>query len=506
MNRKGIIFTLIALLLSGMFIILYTTEVRTPFDYKVDLYAMKAANIKGYTDNLEEYTRYTLSIGGHEAMKTLIDYEQYTMTTFENLEDLRCAFADTLIDGTFSLRVNEDAFEDNPAQKSYLAGTIDNQESQSIYQNAPFGNDYLLLNHTKAQDNVTYSFLVNFTAQNKGSLENATLYINNTVRPLPTDVIVSVYEITCNDSIFLIDQANVSIPSGWVSPPAVTFPFRNHAYLRQSQSYLFMITANNSINIGYNTNPGADEYEQVINHTLWHNFTNDKLIRKSSIDTNLGAAYNLSREELAIGANHTLYNLTISHLSSWDINVAAYLLLRITDNFSSYDKRTTITSSFSIAGLNEPLIALNLNQSRPIRKAPFDIDTRFNLSILTNFTLENYTWARYNDTPNFLYRMLNWTNNTGNYGIETILKNLEVGNKSNTSYADWQFFNDTTYPCGYVMRINTTRMRELKAEFPTQFPDHYTNFWDENNETLIDIQSLVRYQVNNTFWNTTCIS
>ncbi len=508
MYKKGILFTLIALLLSGMFIILYTTDVRTPLDYKVDLYTMKAQNIRNYEDNLEQYATYALEISGYQALTTLIGYEQSTSIPYDSETNLSCALADVVLDGVLSNRTTTDA---GSGSNTYLFGAMDLTDGSIIYENlGGLMPSYFLLQN---QSHVIYNYDINRTnsliirfkpgAGNKGIVKSLNISIQNTYDvPRDATVNITIYSTRCNTTIFPLDIATKAIPAG--ASGIVSFPFTKSAYVDQEE-YFIEISSNQTLHIRYNTDSDPDVYNNTMYAVVWHNYTNDDLVKKQSLTNYLEALFQLSEKTLAIDANFTLFNLNISHSSAWELNITGDFLFIVTDNQTIYDKHKELSSAISIVGLPEPLLALNMKKSRPIKKAPFDVDLRWNLSIFTNFTMENYTWGRYNETPSFLYRMMNRTDPSGNYGIESVLPNhFFVGNKTNISYVDWLFINNTYDHCSNIMRINYTYMRELNALHPGIFIDRYSDFWETNNGTTLDWQTLSLYQVNNTFFNLTC--
>lgn len=497
LNKKGILFTLIALLLSSLFIILYTTDIRTPIDNKIDLYSMRAQNIRNYQDNLQQYTKYALEIGGYQALKTLIEYEAYTGTPYNTEQNISCQLADVLMDGVLSERIYADAQDPaSPGIPIYLHAKILASGGIIIFDH-PLSTGELVLDATSGTTNNTNSTLMRFKPSSAGLLNNVTLGVENSLSLGDATVNVTIYLDRCNQ-IFPLDFTTLTIPDS--SPMQErTFYSTKNAYLDPGNWYVLEITSNKRISIKYYTLVPSDA-SNLINATAWHNYTNDLLTKKQSLTNYLQAIYQLSSQELALDGNFTIYNLNISHASSFELNLTADILYTVTDNHTTYTRHTEISSPISIADLPEPLLAVNLNRTRPIREAPFNVDARWNLSVLTNFTMENYTWSRYEKTPSFIYRMLNWTNTSGNYGIETVLPNYRyAGNRTNMSYVDWQFLNNTYSHCSQIMAINNTLM-----ETQGIYPPEYIEFWGKNNGTTFDIDTLVTYQVNNTYWNTTC--
>jgi hypothetical protein len=339
------------------------------------------------------------------------------------------------------------------------------------------------------------------------NLKNITMQITPLATP-PGYLQLDLFTSACNSTIFLLDSVNVTLPlpSGATS---VQFNFSHLPRIERTKNYfLFLhgsVVGNGDVvrvKVYTHNNPSAGGIiinKRLMNVTIWDNYTYPFLAEnKTNARSMFSSMSSFSRDRLGIDSYAAILNMTLSQESTWSVLAEGMLLIQANDSFSSYKRIIPFETSADITNLPEPLLLINTKSIRPIKPAPFGVDKGFNISIFSNFTAENLSWERFNESPDFLYRMMNWTNISLNYGFETAY-NISSQSPQNRSRVDWLYFSTRTYKCFDLWTINVTALNVA------QYRDE-ANIWENQNGSIFDTYSLLIYNVSSLFWNTTCPS
>jgi len=497
-SRKAILFTLISLLLAALFIIIFSTQVQTPYDAKTPLIDMKINNMKIYNNNLESYTQTVLGIAAYDSLYAMSNYLNSSGRSLQNEEEVECVFADFIEDGRLR-HVNDSFVKDSDDKEKDIQFKINNGILDNL-DNIASEDELFEVNRSAPEINMTYAIYQNFTAKNTAKLKTVDFETFINPNAPPSAVKVQVYLAKCGYPQYLLDEAYVTVQPDPVTTSHTT-QFSGDQTINEDQMYYIVFSGSEHFNLSLNA---GDPPETHIGYSsakyLWINdsYLNPTLKDYTGIDAWLSTFINISHHELGIDTNYTVADIRLEQFYPWTLTVSANFLFYSNDSTSSYRNNVTLYRDFDIDGLPDPLYIYNHYGINRIYRAPFGIDKGFNISVFTNFTMHKLYWE--NDLgPSYLERLKNSTNSTKDFGIESVINftlllenGIDFARTLNRSFIDYDFLNGTNISCGDLYTINTTPLAGTWA---------YA-FWNDpdRNKSKFDREHLVLANISTVYW------
>jgi len=161
-----------------------------------------------------------------------------------------------------------------------------------------------------------------------------------------------------------------------------------------------------------------------------------------------------------IAMSITMKNLTILHVSPWDLNITGNFIVNVTDtaNTAKWSRIVKSTTQISVVGFEDPAYVIGSfgRVANVVRKTPFygqfttGSGASFNPANLLNHTLEGY-YINNSRAPSFLMRLEN-NYSASKYGIESLVNLIKVQNqglpvetKDIVGYIYWSSQNPASY-------------------------------------------------------------
>ncbi|MFH1073414.1 MAG: hypothetical protein V1743_08355 [Nanoarchaeota archaeon] len=495
-NRKAILFTLISLLLAALFIVIFSTQVQTPYDAKTPLIDMKINNMKIYNNNLETYTQTVLGIAAYDSLMAMSTYLNSSGRALQNDEEVECIFADFIEDGR--LRYVNDSLVKDPTtgEEKDIQFKINND----ILDNIAGADELFEINSSAPEINMTYAIYQNFTAENTAKLQNVKFSANIHTNAPPSLVKVQVYLARCGYPQYLLDEAYAAVQPG-LSTTEYTVQFYRDQTISEGQMYYIMFSGDEYFNLSLNAgDPPTSHIADSSAKYIWINdsYLNPTLANYTGLDSWLGTFINISHNELGIDTNYTVTETTLEQFYPWTLTVSANFLFTSNDSTSSYRNNVTLSRDFDIDGLPDPLYIYNQYGINRIYRAPSGIDKGFNISVFTNFTEQKLYWED-DLAPSYLDRLKNSTNSTTDFGIESVINFTMLDDMSvifskvyNKSFIDYLYLNGSNISCDDLYTMNIT---------PMVGTPEYT-FWNHNqwNQSKFDREHLILANISTTYW------
>jgi hypothetical protein len=518
LGKKGIIFTLIALLLAGLFILLYSSDSRTPLDSKVDLYSMRVNQMRLFENTYEDYIRDAISASGRYAVNANVKYLLETKDVTPTQGNLTCRLVDLALTGQVP-QVMEHEAERTDGGNLFIWYVLRNQAGCSSWDcwigtsSTNTDMDYYALPPSNAVANTTYGLLERFRPTVDVHLGE--LIIMHNMESSNFNATLDVYSEPCNGTLFLLERISLN-HSDW-DPGHTTaymhFVSNKSLLLEQDHWYAFLLYSNDPINVSMSISFGGAvgapagwvyhylNFTWAQNVTIYRNYTYDEMYGdRVNVQAFINKMTNYSQSQLDISSDAIILNMSVEQDSAWSLDITTDVWIVVSDNFSNYTRRVTLHSPVNLNGVYEPLWALNRSQLHKMKRAPFNVDAWGDHGVenLTDYMIADYYWERFGDTPSYLYRLMNWTNATGNFGIETVINDTpEV--VPGKGFADWQFFGNSSIPCQDLWTINVSYVQE-------QLDASYVTYWQLHNNLTLDTFTLVSYNISALYWNGTCPS
>jgi hypothetical protein len=140
-GKRALVFTLIAFLLAGLFIILYTTDVRTPFDSRVELQSMRIRGLRSFTTTYEQYAVDSIGYSLRNAFRAVLLYETETGRIPKETEELTCLVADVMMDGKIMDFESKEVFDWSFIHYSWFYMSFTGENGSTLSPDHDFNND-----------------------------------------------------------------------------------------------------------------------------------------------------------------------------------------------------------------------------------------------------------------------------------------------------------------------------------------------------------------------------
>ncbi len=176
MNKRGIFFTFIAIMLVGFIIVAFSSQTFVTLKDKVPITKSRVQTADDYLKNLKfAYLERSLIHSSIAALKTTALYVNSTGNYLNNRQELNDIFEEVLLNGTIG-GVESDALigrtgaglKDTPIMRdnnlTYRLRQIENASTDILFINTTFFNDYNDFNIILFQDNDTGPFAVGVNA------------------------------------------------------------------------------------------------------------------------------------------------------------------------------------------------------------------------------------------------------------------------------------------------------------------------------------------------------
>jgi hypothetical protein len=71
-NKKGVVFTIVAIVLAAFFTLIFSAKFEKPLDYKTEILEARISILSDYMNTFFDYTEGTASIAGYSALRGII--------------------------------------------------------------------------------------------------------------------------------------------------------------------------------------------------------------------------------------------------------------------------------------------------------------------------------------------------------------------------------------------------------------------------------------------------
>lgn len=244
--------------------------------------------------------------------------------------------------------------------------------------------------------------------------------------------------------------------------------------------YRSLITMNNYVisEADSITSINSTYQEVIINGTLYGNNTHTLLMDNQTLDDWVSRVGNLA-DELDLEVNMTFYNVTVEHISPWNIRTSMMInyTLNDTKGVASWKRKGKVTAVIKIDDWIDPYYAMHTGGvMRQIRKTNI---TDLNYSSVV-WMMGNKTYMNSTHAPSFLDRLQNKTGPDKN-GIFTII-NLDSAetssnNTQDISVIDHYWFREASVPTAEIANV-TNRFSWFRLD------QDYMHITNTQNETI----------------------
>lgn len=466
---------------------------------------MKLNRLLNYGEIIDEYYVESMSIAGWHSFYGLTEFlAQNPNNAMIDFVDLKCTYADLLLDGEISAFNNLPTVWGDPAvaDEVDLMFTLTSDEAEEILKVDSGSTRMFRLNSTTVDaggDEVIWGALQEFKTPDVKAytLDSVTLNVDNFL-PDHDDghLFVDIYNRKCNRTIFLVDTAYALVDDGYVGDVVLEFQHKN-TILQDTIYFMNVRVEGTDIEIQV-----TDEDDKIaiygptlpnlINLTQTIKYRDPDLYNKNSVNYYLDKMFNVTHEEMQVETNVSVLDIRIKMDSTWVVKLESDVVIFMDDGFSQYDNFQTLVSYVNINGLPEPLAwqsRLTFTCPTCYDDADFIINLsnipeyEYNISNIANLSREKQYWRNDDYAPNYLQRLMNWTNVSvpAAFGFETIISERlldDVDSNSNSSI-DWIYFNGTTTNCHDIYYINNSKIRDDLAG-TNQITDDDMDFLDEH--------------------------
>ncbi|RJQ16817.1 hypothetical protein C4573_02005 [Candidatus Woesearchaeota archaeon] len=422
-NKKGALFTVLAVLLATLFYFLLAPATTVPFDKRVEAEALRIDFVEDYVSNINPYFQTTMSIAGIRALETLSDLsaEQGVM----NATELQCNF-----------------------ERLTTSGIIMNSVPVTFYTGDLWFNLSNITNNTVGGS--TYAQLPvmqNFTVRKSGVLTNASFkfrYMSGMGDTRAIQATLYVFNQRCNSLGSLIDYGiiNKSFPDS-ILAPEVNFAFENKYMVTKGETLYFIIDADytgadflalktvNALPEGNVSTVSLTTYEHP-------------LLENSSFADYAVLLGDFSQSNLSVSTAYRVDALTLQEHTPWSVMTILNYTYFVKDTFATWEHSDSIAVEMPLEGLSDPLYSL-YQQNKTIKQSSYlgIWNVAGNITAFKNLYI-NQTYITNNRSPSYLMRLANDTGVSSCCGIESLADGPFVENRS---YVDYLFLSDAFFNC-----------------------------------------------------------
>ena len=230
-------------------------------------------------------------------------------------------------------------------------------------------------------------------------------------------------------------------------------------------------------------------YEVAMNGTI-NNVPVDTITRKAIMEDNALSNWSnkitkTARDTLNVNTTINIINASIFQTNPWSIDAVLTVNFAVKSGIASWEKNSTIKSTFDIEGLPDPyyLVSTDGTYVNYIKKSAVEFN-QWNIAILREH-IRNGHYVHWQDSsaPSFLMRFTNTITNSSCCGIESLANpNKITPSDIMDSYADYLLADPSTnVPCSQLYNITN--------------PSTGGGIWDEFQYFKLDINSTTRYNI-----------
>ncbi|MFC1649043.1 hypothetical protein ACFL1B_06350 [Nanoarchaeota archaeon] len=100
--KKGIVFTIISILVAGFFIIVFSAKIDVPLDAKVDSVSFRVSFLNNYRQNWEDYTAMAVRTSSYMAFSQLTDWMDANNQNFADTPTFKARFSECMVAGNIT--------------------------------------------------------------------------------------------------------------------------------------------------------------------------------------------------------------------------------------------------------------------------------------------------------------------------------------------------------------------------------------------------------------------
>ncbi|MFH1400783.1 MAG: hypothetical protein ABIH41_04645 [Nanoarchaeota archaeon] len=496
LRRKAVLFSLIALMMAGLFILLFSTDVRTPRDYRNPLVELKVRSLKFFSESSEDYMRDAAVLSSRRVLEGMADHIATKDMHINSEEELHCFFDQMFRNGTVGMIGGVAPGEPLSAK----AGRV----STGPY---PYNNwqDPLLAPPPETEVIPGTKIYQRFRPLMDGSIrgvENVWIYTDQVIPDVT--MTVQLWNVSCGlpsellaTTQVVFNSVNRATPAAdWTAPHNIQFAAP--VGLKQTFEYLLVFSADGKIFVGHERLTPDDP--SVVLGNIVPNLTYAPL-DYSSFNALMGNYSDLAADNLNINSSVTLNDVSIFQVYPWVVQVRVNTTMRSQDNYSTYTKNFTFDVEVPIAGLQDPLFAYWGKYPKMIVPTNITQDADFNVQSFTQFVKDEQYKAAKNISVSYLDRLMDHVVLSDCCGIMSVITPSRIPliadrDIANYSYIDFFFINDTLFNQSCSELFNITYNDPL-----WKGTDDPGGKW--MNVSKFDWAHLVHFGVANTYWNLT---
>lgn len=459
--RKGVLFTLIGLLLSGLFILLFSTQVRTPRDAQTVLIQHEADQMFTYSQDLAAYTKDALELSTKKALIGMVDFfanvtPPWAPPTTE--QEVRCAFSQMVENGT-AFRPRLQNFKSDLIFYLVINGQ---SRSPSTGGGGPGSGEVPFGGHDPASPDAESVLLLQAFRQDaavadSGFVEYFEIQARTAAAPAARTLRLQLYEFPSDGCLQRLGKPLLTHEQQVATGPVFTqVVLTNPPGLRMDAETVYLLVLScpdcglGEILAVLSTDHPAEDDEGDIdpldlphlllysNATHWAGNWTTRSTGQGEVSDRRGQpkgqgndtlVYYLDRMNafsqaaLGITTAYQIHNISIEQTLPFEIEATASITTRLFNPHLSYDLDASTTAVVALDGIPDPLFTYNHFYNKTINQTAFDNDQ--NLDILEFTQFHEKGWYRYQrDAPGFMQRLLNSTEASECCGIESTVDPL----------------------------------------------------------------------------------
>ncbi|MBI2659224.1 hypothetical protein HYX05_03965 [Candidatus Woesearchaeota archaeon] len=230
-------------------------------------------------------------------------------------------------------------------------------------------------------------------------------------------------------------------------------------------------------------------YEVAMNGTISNvpidNITGKAIMENNSLSNWSNKITETAQDTLNVNTTIKIINASITQTSPWSIDAIMAVNFAVKSGIASWEKNSTIKSSFGIEGLPDPYYLVNTggNYANYVKKSTVEF-SQWNITKVREH-VRNGTYVHWQDSkaPSFLMRFTNTIEPSACCGIESLANpNRIVPSDVIDSYADYILGNPLNdVPCSELFNITN--------------PATGGGIWDEFPYFKLDFEHVVLYNI-----------
>ena len=229
-------------------------------------------------------------------------------------------------------------------------------------------------------------------------------------------------------------------------------------------------------------------YEVAMNGTI-NNVPIDTITGKPFMEDNFLSNWSnkiteTAQDTLNVNTTIRILNASISQTSPWGIDSIMTVNFAVKSSIASWEKNSTVTTTFGIEGLPDPYYLVNTDGTyvNHVKKSTVEFNQWSITKVREHIRNGTYVHWQYSKAPSFLMRFTNTITNSSCCGIESLADpNKITPSDQSRSYADYMFWGPSNIPCSEIYNITN--------------PSTGGGLWDEFRYFKLDINHTIMYNI-----------